>query len=426
MGTTDEVMKALQGNDEASRALLKSQTAEQAPVIAAAQKTAAGPNPEPPKLQPTPQAPAQHEFGSDAQEWIMAMSVLSGIAGAFSAQHGTTALNAFKAGVDGFKQGDRQAFDDNFKQWEAASKSAVENNKILQDQYKSVLENKKLTLDDQLTQIQLIASKYHDQLTYNAASERNMILISKILESQEKAAQKADEKTKKLNAMKPTADKSLDHHEELSELADEYLSVGGANSSIISARLGRGAAGNSDRQILNTLIAQKKKEQKITDQDLIKRRLQYASDLSGAHKTGAQGGELQLATNLLDKSLPSMMAAAKKVGLTESTDLNAIYNALKKHGSSQDLANFSTQLRAAVSDYALMTGRGRLTVHSDNEAIKVLNESMGITSLQGFVDAATTESKNVSAGVKETRENLGGSAAPAEGGGETIHFNDLK
>jgi hypothetical protein len=424
MESMDEVTKALQGNDEASRALLKQQSADQAPIIDKAMKTAAQPNPEPPKLQRAPEAPKEHEFGSAAQEWTMAMAVLAGAVGAFSRQHATTALNAFQSGVNGFRQGNKEAFDDNFKQWEAASKSAVENNKILQNQYKAVLDNKKLSLDDQLTQIQLIASKYHDQLTYNAASERNMILISKILKSQNAAAQKVQLATEKLNAMKPTADQSLDHYKDLSEIADEYLETGDKNAAI--GRISRGKGGDADRATVNAIISKKMKEQNLTAKDIVKRRLQYASDVSGAHRTGTQGGELQLATNLLDKSLPSMMDAARKVGLSESTDLNAIENALKKRGSSQDLANFSTQLRAAVSDYALMTGRGRLTVHSDNEAIKVLNENMGITSLQGFVDAAQTERRNVLAGVAETRENLGGADAPEGGVGATVHWDDLK
>ncbi len=140
------------------------------------------------------------------------------------------------------------------------------------------------------------------------------------------------------------------------------------------------------------------------DLDLAAAEADQAGRISEARKVGTMGGGIKLAANILDQSLPSMMDAAKKVGLSPSTDFNTLYNTAKRHMSNQDFANFSTQLRAVTSDYALMIGRGRMTVHSDDEALKILNDSMGITSLQGFVDAVQTEKKNILKGVEITQK----------------------
>lgn len=123
---------------------------------------------------------------------------------------------------------------------------------------------------------------------------------------------------------------------------------------------------------------------------------------------GSTSERIKIASSLLDESLPSLMEIAKKVDNGRSMDLNSLYNNLKKRLSSQDFANFSTQLRAVTSDYAQFIGRGNITVHSDEEALRILNEDMGITSLQGFVDGVTAEKKNVKRGLDKVENDTGG------------------
>ncbi len=131
--------------------------------------------------------------------------------------------------------------------------------------------------------------------------------------------------------------------------------------------------------------------------------VKYAGEISGARAVGTQTGKIKLASNILDQSLPSLMEAADKVGLSRSTNINAIYNAAKKRLSDKDFANFSTQLRAVTTDYAQFIGRGSGTVHSDEEALKLLSTDFGITSLQGFEDAVNIEKQNVGRGIDITQ-----------------------
>ena len=129
----------------------------------------------------------------------------------------------------------------------------------------------------------------------------------------------------------------------------------------------------------------------------------YQKELNGVQ---LQNGKISLASNILDTSIPSLIDSAKKLGLSESTNINDLYNAARARLNSSDFKNFQTQLRAATTDYAQFLGRGRQTVHSDEEALKILHESMNVNSLGGFKDAVTTERGNVQKGIDTTLQNI--------------------
>lgn len=136
---------------------------------------------------------------------------------------------------------------------------------------------------------------------------------------------------------------------------------------------------------------------------------------------------VRFASNMLDKSIPSMLESAKKLGLDTSTDINSIYNYAEKHLSDKDFTNFAAQIRAVASDYAQFIGRGSGTVHSDEEALKVLNQNMGQTALEGFADAINVEKKNVEEASKTTKEetlNGGKSEDGSKPDGKRVKVSD--
>ena len=120
-----------------------------------------------------------------------------------------------------------------------------------------------------------------------------------------------------------------------------------------------------------------------------------------------QKTQITLASNILDKSLPSLMDAAKKLGLGENIDFNSLANFAKRHMSSADYANFSTQLRAVASDYSAVINRGqRTTVHSDEEALKILPSGAGMGTLIGFGQGVKAEVGNIKKGISTTEKEL--------------------
>ncbi len=156
---------------------------------------------------------------------------------------------------------------------------------------------------------------------------------------------------------------------------------------------------------------QRKAQELWPDFNWAEAHIQYLAKAAGEKSTEQLASKLNFASNLLDQSLPSMMAAAKKLGLSNSTDINSLVNAARAHMSNTDYNNFRTQVRAVASDYAQFIGRGAGTVHSDEEAMKILSDNMGEGGLQGFVDGIKAERENVKAASKISKEEQAGKGA---------------
>ena len=97
---------------------------------------------------------------------------------------------------------------------------------------------------------------------------------------------------------------------------------------------------------------------------------------------------------------------------------------IAEHSNDPDYKNLQTQIRAVTTDYAQLVGRGKQTVHSDEEALGILNTKMNVASIKGFQDAVTAEKENLQKGIKDTEDDLfgddeGGNAKPS---GEKIQL----
>jgi hypothetical protein len=439
-----------QGTDIGS--LLSQEKSELAPMEQQLQTTA-NQNPQQPTLQKAPQAP-EMEMGKDAMAWVGTLNVLAGLGGLRARQGATTALSAFGSGLNGFKEGKLDAFKQAQEQWKDANQSVIENNKAQVQAYTEALKDKKMSIDEQMANIKLIATQYHNDIMSQLAEQRNYTAVARVLDMMQKhqddlqekmgtldnklgdvngvidATQKAaqdyaqqyiDPQTKQLKPGAPpmqdfmkkaVQDYQGSHKGGVGGYSDEAIDrfADGLHEGLKPSDMGLSAR-TTNNPVLKA--AMNRWAEKYPDDDVAKAQLAFAGEKSGATAVGRQSGQIQLASNILDQSIPSMIESAKKVGLTASTDLNTVLNTLKAHGSDQDLANFRTQLRAVTTDYAQFIGRGRQTVHSDEEALKILSDNGGITSLQGFADAVKTEQQNVQRGITKTQggDTGGGSGA---------------
>lgn len=404
---------SLQGYTEAQKALVSKESAQMQPAVQKFNAVADSPKPAPPDQQKAPPAPNNDNFSKDAQDWMTAMSAFSALAGAFSRGHATTALNSFAAGVNGFKQGNQQAFEDATKSWEGSNKAILENNKMLQDKYLEVLNDRQLTEGEQTEKLKMIAAQYHDEMMFNSDTIAQKTKLMEIREQMagrmEMAKQRVQDHVDMMQQMEEHKQELYDAKYEQAKtdprligLADTYAKTGDMNSLV------KGWGTNAQE---NAAIIQQLAYERHPGLDLEKSKLDYARKMTESRSLGGQEIKINLASNILDSSLPSLIASAEKLGLGPSTDLNMLVNTAKRHLSEQDYANFSTQLRALTTDYAQFIGRGRQTVHSDEEAIKILSENGGINSLQGFMDAVNTEKQNVAGGISKTEKGITGGAS---------------
>lgn len=395
----DQAYAAIQKNDDTTRGILSQEQAEEAPVIASAMKDSQTPKPKPPDLQKVPQAP-QSDFGSDAQEWVTAMTLLSGVVGAFSRQHASTALNAFSAGIQGFRQGKQDAIDQSFKQWDESTKAAIENNKILQDKYKDVLDDRKLTFDDQMNQIQLIAAQYKDMLTYQAAAEKNYTLVAKIIESQQMAGERASAASERLELQRENFELKKSQSEtsltpEAIGLAAQQLAAGDASA---LTNVGRGTQGAANLAAIRNAVAQipGMTGDKLASIDLKMKGLQ-----SEARTLGTQTAKLQSAGREADNLGDLLIAASKKVPRGKIPSLNAALLAGERGTGDPDVVAYGAALNSFINAYSrAINPNGVGTVKDKDHAREMLSEGFS----QGQVESVVAQLKKETQQAREAPE----------------------
>lgn len=417
----DAALQQATGSNNNVGNLLQQEKTDLSPQIQNFQKTASA-QPAAPELQKAPEAPKSN-FAQDATEWVGIMNVLAGIGGAKSRQGATTALQAFSAGIDGLKKGKQEAFAQAHDEWKDANQEVLDNNKSQIEAYKSVLDNKKLSLDEQMAQIKTVASQYHNDIMAQLAESRNFTAVARVVDMKQEQDEKLQLSYKKLAKQVEEFDKKLD--EKIKEktdalkptLSDEAISSNAEalHKGLQPKDLGLTTRTKDNPNLIATINAWHKK---YPDDDIASAQKSWISEKSGASSVGRTSAQIKLASNILDESLPSLLAEAKKYGLGPSTDLNTMVNFIKKHASDQEYTNFSTQLRAVTTDYMMFIGRGKPTVHSDEEALKILKDNGGPTSLQGFADAVNIEQQNVDRGIDKTQGK-----APQDSGGATHTYN---
>jgi hypothetical protein len=199
--------KQIEGVIAEDRAAFDEYQKKAAPAQERLAHTLESPLPKPPDQQPVKPPPDPATYRQDAMQFASAMAVLGAVAGRFTRRAGNASLNAFSAAINGWNKGNVEAYEQATKQWEEATKQTIDNNKMVLDKYKEVLENRKLNIDEQMASIQLLASQYHDKMTFDAAAAKNYTLVASIYEKNQKYTDK----------VQATADKLREKHAEQDE-----------------------------------------------------------------------------------------------------------------------------------------------------------------------------------------------------------------
>lgn len=370
---------------------------EMQPSVDKFKQTAAQPMPQAPAAPKATPAPEMKQIQEDSQGWISAMSVLSALVGGRGRAKGTGALQAYAAGLNGIREGNQQAFENSYKTWKANQDAMFKEADEEMNRYKAVLEDRKMTENEQIQAINVIGAEHENTLMSDA---KDVAQAGAVYDSAIKAKIGAQAFVDKLEVKKNMAD--AEQEKQMQKFKDDPATTSLADayhSGVPITTLVKGIG--KDAQYKAQAIQDAAKE-KYGDFDWAEQHNKYMARGSELRGISTMAGKIELGGSLLDKSIPSMLAAAERVGLSESTDLNTLYNTAKRHLSDQDFQNFATQLRATTSDYALFLGRGRQTVHSDQEALRILSEDMGVTSLKGFRDAVAAERANTSAAIDES------------------------
>lgn len=399
LGTSSATQQALLGQE---------QQAMQAPA-AKFNQVADSPRPAPPEQQKIPAAPQASQFGVDAQNWTIAMSVLSGVVGAFSRQHATTALNAFSAGIKGYQDGNKTAFDEAHKTWEENTKAAIENNKILTDKYKEVLEDRNLSEQEQVQKINLIAAQYHDPLMSNA---KDISLMAKIYESQLKAAQHAEEITMRMQEHRDLFDykeqskdrekKTPSISQEAADFAADQLLAG--DKSALS-NYGRGEKATANLALIHETVQRRAKEKGITGDKLAHINALFTGEVAEQRAMATRSAPAKIAVKEMDKLAQPMVDAFKALDPTQYPDLNSIQNAVQNKTGSPKVVKAALALQEFKTAFTnLMVRNGVPTDQARSRADELFNLNFNIDQIEAVRDQAKISGAAVLDAITEARE----------------------
>src|ERR1700677_3203253 len=100
-------------------------------------------------------APNPQDYKKYSMEFASAMAVIGAIAGRWTRHAGNASLNAFTGALNGWHQGNLEAYEQASKQWEAATKQTLENNNVEIEKYHEIMNNKSANIDQMMAAMQV-------------------------------------------------------------------------------------------------------------------------------------------------------------------------------------------------------------------------------------------------------------------------------
>lgn len=415
MPSLDAAFTALQnsGGDKVQQALLAQKSAAEQPFVDKLKETASTPLPAQPEMQKQPDAPKAGDFGTDAQQYTTAMSVLSALTGAFSRQHATTALNAFGAGIKGYKDGNVQAFDEAHKQWKDASEAAIANNKTLTDKYKQILDDRKLTEEEQMNSMKAIAEQYHDNLM--AASTSISQAVS-IYDSQVKAAATAQAHHDSLQAHQDLIESAkLDpdaiHDIALQANAGDYKGMQNA---------ARGPAAGFNVAAIKNEQARLRHEAGVTGADQAKTDQTYTATQHGLNSLQTRSAQVIASADELDRLIPQAQVAIKDYQPGQFKSWNQIENMAADQINDPKLKAMVIGIQGPATAYTSMLVRnGVPTDAARAKTDAIINPAMASGNFDAAFRQMQIEGKAVKQGLSDASKDIqsGGAASTSAPGG---------
>jgi hypothetical protein len=157
-------------------------------------------NPAQPKLQDVPKAPNM-EFREALDVFKNPAVVLAGLGSLFTRRPLTTAMNAAAEAMNGYQQGQEDTFKLKQKEWEDATKAALEQNNIELEKYKEAWDLHDRNVQESFAKMTAASSGFDDPVMRNAVASHNFPLVEKLITMRETAKEKMQESLALRDAM---------------------------------------------------------------------------------------------------------------------------------------------------------------------------------------------------------------------------------
>jgi hypothetical protein len=123
--------------------------------------------------QAPPEPPKPEDYQKNNWAYLGAMSALAAFAGKKARNGSITALNAYAAGVNGYREGNLEAYKNATTQWEEQNRRVLEMNAQRIRKLQNVLNDRSLSIEEQMFKYKMISAESEDRIGWQAADANN-------------------------------------------------------------------------------------------------------------------------------------------------------------------------------------------------------------------------------------------------------------
>lgn len=427
---------SVKGAYQQAQTALASEDKAMQPALQRERAAVAQPMPAPPTAQKATPAPDMKQIQADSQGWIQAMSVLAAFVGAKARTGGTGALKAYAAGMNGIKEGNKQAFDTATSKWKSDTDAMMKENDQEMKKYEAILKNREISESEAMHEIKMVAAEHQNQTmlamdNYHQAAaaydSRQKATLSASL-----AISKMEQHQKMIEEKQDKADSLIANSlQKLPTMKDTEIipGIGTTKADIMQkAKIlhdtggNYAAAGISNRTMNNPVkvLVDSVKAQEYPHEDTAYQRAVFGGEQQFQRSLATRSAPAVAATKEMDHLAQPMVDAVQKLDPTQFPDLNSLRNAYDKKTGGPDVVRAFQAVQAYKTAYVgLLTKNGVPTDQARSKSDELFGEDMSMPQIRGAVLQSKIEGSAVIDGLQEAKGGYAGTSTPSPSAAKT-------
>jgi hypothetical protein len=282
-------------------------------------------------LEKAADAPKPEDYQKYSTEFAGSMAVLGAIAGRFTRQGGTAALNAFAGALKGWQQGNLEVYETKAKEWEQNTKKTMENNELELQKYKEIMDDKKSNIDQMMAAMNLVSSQYQNKIMFDFTMAKNYTAAFGMVDKLDGVQQRLTTATEKLTGLHTQQNEAVkaqvnylnEHPDQLSRMPmKDYLKLKGAAetlgyplndhpSTFLPSTAPRNAPAMALQQYIEETTSATGKPP--TSKELVRFNAGMVGEQAEARTEGAMSARVDTAANEVQQALPLAVEASRNL-----------------------------------------------------------------------------------------------------------------
>lgn len=426
---------ASQGREEAARAAQQTALAPTRDKLKAQLEQGA---PAAPELKEAPTPPSPGIDPAAMKETLSLVTALAAFGGALTKQPLTAALNNFSAGVQGYVQGNQEAYKNGLKDFEANLQKSKTENDAIWKRYEAAQKKYGTDIAGLQGEMQLIAAETQNPIDMELAKRGDIVSLMKMHETTNNNYNKVLEQTLKVIEQQRAHDEARkDRLAIAGQASADRRALGGIgpdggfngkNGELLAALAEKGVslpAGFRSKQqqisLLNGLIERNPGLSPDQIADKVKTgKIDLANQTTKGRVAAGIAGRVAYAENELQETIPLVREAAAKVPRGKFMPFNRLRQATEQQLSDPDLKEYAVYMTSLSNAYDMLAARGGTDKDKRAHSRAMFDTADSPEALDRALKAIEAEAKVSGRAAEKSMQPGGSSGEPAAGGWSVV------